>query len=397
MFDSITAAPPDAILGLTEAFRSDKNPEKINLTVGVYQDATGTTPILECVKKASRQLVEERTTLSYLPIPGMPQYRAAVQQLLFGTGHEIVESQRAVSFDTPGGTGALRVVGDFLHANYPDCKLYLTNPTWPNHPGIFAAAGVTTDTVPYFDAERSALDFDALRTAIQAIPSGNAVLLHGCCHNPTGVDPSPEQWQELAVAIRDRGLLPIIDFAYQGFADGIEDDAQCLHAFAQPGQEMVVCSSFSKNFGLYRERVGAATFVTSDADTASRVQSQVNRCIRANYSNPPAFGASIVTTVLSDPALRTQWEQEVADMRARINGMRRLLVEKLQANNVPGDFEFITRQRGMFSFSGLKPDQVQQLREKYSIYIVGSGRINVAGITDANIDRLAAAIADVVD
>ncbi len=395
MFQKIEAAPRDAILGLTDAFRSDANPDKINLSVGIYQDDAGKTPILPSVVEASRRVVESMTTMSYLPIPGAPEYGAAVQELLFGGGSEVVSSGRANTAHTPGGTGALRVVGDFLHTMFPKATLHLTDPTWPNHPSIFAAASVATASVPYFDAAGNVLAFDELLAAINEVPAGDAILLHGCCHNPTGIDPTAEQWLELAAAIRARGVLPILDFAYQGFADGIAEDAASLKAFATTGDEFIVCSSYSKNFGLYRERVGAVTFVAADADEAARVSSQVNRCIRANYSNPPAFGASLVTTVLGDAKLRHQWESEVAAMRERINGMRRLFVDKLAEHNVPGDFEFITHQRGMFSFSGLTPEQVNQLREKFAIYVVGSGRINVAGITTSNVDRLASAIAAV--
>jgi aspartate/tyrosine/aromatic aminotransferase len=395
MFQSIEAAPRDAILGITEAFRSDPNPEKINLSVGIYQDDAGQTPILPSVVEASRRVVAGLKSMSYLPIPGAPEYGAAVQNLLFGDSHEVLASKRAKSAHTPGGTGALRVVGDFLHSMFPQATLHLTDPTWPNHPAIFAAAGVATATVPYFDAAANTLAFDALTDAISKIPAGDAILLHGCCHNPTGIDPTPQQWRELAQLVRERGLLPVLDFAYQGFAEGIAEDTTSVEAFATPGDELVVCSSFSKNFGLYRERVGAVTFVAGDADTAERVQSQVSRCIRSNYSNPPAFGALLVTTVLGDPVLRQQWESEVAGMRNRINGMRRLFVDKLAEHKVPGDFEFITRQRGMFSFSGLTPEQVSALRDKFAIYVVGSGRINVAGITTANVDRLASAIAAV--
>ncbi len=395
MFQTIEAAPRDAILGLSEAFRGDTNPDKINLSVGIYQDDAGKTPILPSVVEASRRVVDSMTTMSYLPIPGTPEFAAAVQELLFGSDSEIVSSGRAKTAHSPGGTGALRVVGDFLHAMFPTATLHLTDPTWPNHPTIFAAAGVATSSVPYFDATNNALAFDELLGAIKKLPVGDAILLHGCCHNPTGIDPTSDQWTALARAIRARGLLPILDFAYQGFADGIADDAASLNAFATPGDEFIVCSSYSKNFGLYRERVGAVTFVAADADSAGRVASQVNRCIRANYSNPPAFGAALVTTVLGDAKLRAQWEAEVATMRNRINGMRRLFVNKLAEHRVPGDFEFITHQRGMFSFSGLTPEQVNTLRDKHAIYVVGSGRINVAGITTANVDQLASAIAKV--
>lgn len=396
MFERIEPAPSDPILGLTEAFKADPNPKKINLSVGVYQDGSGKTPILESVRQAGKLVLERQKTMSYLPIPGSPAYAAAVQRLMFGEGHEVEASGRAATSHTPGGTGALRVAADLIHQQMPKATVWMTQPTWPNHPQIFAAAGVPTKTFPYFDAKTNALAFEAALDAIKMIPAGDVVLLHGCCHNPTGIDPTPEQWKKLADAVYGAGLLPLLDFAYQGFADGIAEDAAGLNAFARPGAELIVCSSFSKNFGLYCERVGALTVVATEKTGAETVQSQVKTCIRANYSNPPAHGAELVTTVLGEPALRKQWEGEVAQMRDRINGMRQLLVTTLQAKGVPGDYSFITRQRGMFSFSGLTPEHVKALKEKYAIYIVGSGRINVAGITNDNVGPLCEAIADVV-
>jgi aspartate/tyrosine/aromatic aminotransferase len=402
MFERIEPAPSDPILGLSEAFRADPNPNKINLSVGVYQDGSGKTPILESVRQAGRLVLERQQTMSYLPIPGSPAYASAVQKLMLGEGHEVETSGRAATSHTPGGTGALRVAADFIHQQFPKATVWMTQPTWPNHPQIFAAAGVPTKNFPYFDAKTNSLAFEEALAAIKNIPAGDVVLLHGCCHNPTGIDPTPEQWKQLTDEIYSRGILPLLDFAYQGFAEGIAEDAVGLKAFCgEPGRprprtELIVCSSFSKNFGLYCERVGALTVIAKDKQTVDTVQSQVKACIRANYSNPPAHGAELVTTVLGDPALRRQWEGEVAQMRDRINGMRQLLVKTLQAKGVPGDYSFITRQRGMFSFSGLTPEHVKALQEKYAIYIVGSGRINVAGITEQNVEPLCAAIADVV-
>jgi aspartate/tyrosine/aromatic aminotransferase len=396
MFEHIQPAPRDPILGLSEAFREDPNPKKINLSVGVYQDATGQTPVLESVRQAGRLVLERQKTMAYLPIPGSPAYAVAVQQLMFGEGHEVEASGRAATSHTPGGTGALRVAADFIHQQLPKATVWLTQPTWPNHPQILAAAGVPTKSFPYFDARTNSLAFEEALAAIQKMPAGDVVLLHGCCHNPSGIDPTPEQWKRLADAIDSRGILPLLDFAYQGFADGIREDAAGLLAFCRPGAELIVCSSFSKNFGLYCERVGALTIVAKDKKAADTVQSQIKVCIRANYSNPPAHGAELVTTVLGDAELRKLWEKEVAQMRDRINGMRELLVNTLQAKGVPGDYSFITRQRGMFSFSGLTPQQVETLKQKYSIYIVGSGRINVAGITEQNVGSLCEAIAEVV-
>lgn len=395
MFQTIEAAPPDAILGLTEAFKADPNPAKINLGVGIYQDAEGKTPVLDTVREASRRALDQLVTKSYLPIPGAPAYCAAVQRLMFGAGHEIVTSLRAMTAHTPGGTGALRVVGDFLRANLPGATLHMTDPTWANHPAVFAAAGVPTAAFPYFDKATNGLAFEEALAAIKKMPAGDAILLHGCCHNPTGIDPNAAQWKQLADAVYDQGLLPVIDFAYQGFAEGIEEDAAGLREFCRPGAELVVCSSFSKNFGLYRERVGAVTFVAESAERKEIVASQVKRCIRTLYSNPPAHGAELVSLILDDKELACQWHGEVAAMRDRINGMRTLLVEKLAEEGAPGDYSFINDQRGMFSFSGLTKDQVDRLRIEDAIYIVGSGRINVAGITEQNVDRLCEAIARV--
>ncbi|MGI9458056.1 MAG: aromatic amino acid transaminase, partial [Aeoliella sp.] len=356
----------------------------------------GETPPLGTVAQAARRLAKAGGSLSYLPIPGLPEYTAAVQKLMFGTGHEVVTTGRARTAQSPGGTGALRVTADFLAQNFPHAAIWLTDPTWANHPGVFKAAGVQGEKFPYFDKQSGGLAFVEMLEALGKIPAGDAVLLHGCCHNPTGADPTINQWEQIAEVVYDRGLLPILDFAYQGFADGIEEDAAGLREMARLGKEMIVCNSFSKNFGVYCERVGAVTFVAADADQAAVVESQVKRSIRANYSNPPAHGARLVAMILEDKELRSEWEGEVAAMRDRINGMRALLVEKLAEKGVPGDYSFIQRQRGMFSFSGLTKKQVHALRDQYAIYIVDSGRINVAGINEMNVDRLTEAIAEVV-
>lgn len=396
MFESIEAAPVDPILGLTEAYKAETRPEKINLGVGVYQDESGVTPVLPSVVEATRRVTTTEKTKSYLPIPGAPEYGAAVQKLMLGDGHEVVASERASTSHTPGGTGALRIVGDFLKQNLPCATLWMTDPTWANHPAIFAAAGVKTGTLPYFDAQANGLAFEAFLDSLKKLPAGDAVLLHGCCHNPSGIDPTTDQWRQIADALAERGVLPVLDFAYQGFGDGVDEDAAGLREFCRPEAELIVCSSFSKNFGLYRERVGAVTFVSKDAARRAVVQSQVNRVIRSNYSNPPAHGAALVTTVLADTDLTKQWLGELSEMRNRINGMRTLLVEKLAEKGAAADYSFIQRQRGMFSFSGLSKEQVDTLREKHAIYMVGSGRINVAGITPSNVDRLATAIVSVL-
>lgn len=396
MFEKITPAPPDAILGLTETFKADPNPGKINLSVGVFKDSNGETPLLEVVKEAEKRLLASGATKSYLPIDGPPEYGATVRALMFGAGHEVIASNRAATAQTPGGTGALRVASEFIKTCLPGATVWMSDPTWANHPNIFGAAGLETKHYPYLDASHEGLDFDAMVATLDHIPKGDVVLLHGCCHNPTGVDPTPDQWSALAESAKERGWIPLVDFAYQGFADGLEEDAAGVRRMLTPGCEMLICTSFSKNFGLYNERVGALTAVAQDEDAAKAAQSHVKKCIRANYSNPPAHGGKIVTTVLGDEVLKAQWYEEVAAMRQRIHGMRKLFVDTLAGKGVKRDFSFLTKQKGMFSFSGLTKQQVERLREEYSVYIVGSGRINVAGMTEANMDRLCTAIADVL-
>ena len=396
MFETLEMAPADPILGLTAAYNEDTRPDRINLGVGVYKDGEGNTPVFNSVKKAEARILDGQTTKDYLPISGGPEYAAAVQALLFGPEHEIVTGKRAATVHAPGGTGGLRVAGDFIHKLYPQARIWLSDPTWANHPNIYNHAGVAVETYPYFKKETNDLDFDTMRDALKSVPRGDVVLLHGCCHNPTGIDPTPGQWEEIADVAGARGWIPLVDFAYHGLGDGIEQDRRGLMAFCRSDIELMVSSSFSKNFGLYNERVGALTLVASSPEAASALMSQVMICIRANYSNPPAHGASIVTEVLNDSGLRLQWEGEVAEMRNRINRMRALFVDTLERKGVRRDFSFIARQRGMFSFSGLDSRQVDALREEFAIYMVGSGRINVAGITEANVDYLCESISAVL-
>lgn len=396
MFENVQTAPPDPILGLTETFKLDPNPNKINLSVGVYQDATGKTPVLESVKEAEKLILEQESSKGYLPMTGEPAYCAQVQELLFGKGHEIVISKRAATAQCPGGTGALRVAGDYLHTVHPDAKIWLSNPTWANHNTIFTAAGLTCEKYDYRDPETNGLDFEAMCASIKKIPQGDVILLHGCCHNPTGIDPSPEQWALIGDLLAKQGVLPLVDFAYQGLADGIEEDRAGLLELTKKVKQLLVCSSFSKNFGLYRERTGALTVVADDVEQAATVMSQVKLRIRYNYSNPPSHGAQVVATVLGNKELKAKWLKEVAEIRNRINEMRHLFVKTLKEKGVEQDFSSIIEQRGMFSFSGLTKEQVTQLRGHYSIYIVDSGRINVAGMTPDNMDRLCEAIKSVL-
>ncbi|MCW8893131.1 MAG: aspartate/tyrosine/aromatic aminotransferase [Deltaproteobacteria bacterium] len=396
MFENIQIAPPDPILGLTETFKADPNPDKINLSVGVYQDANGKTPVLETVKEAEKRILAQENSKGYLPMTGEPVYCAQVQELLFGAGHEIIDSKRAATAQCPGGTGALRVAGDYLHLQHPGAKIWLSNPTWANHNTIFDAAGLQCEEYAYRDPNTNGLDFDAMYESIKTIPKNDVILLHGCCHNPTGIDPTPEQWSKIGALLAERGILPLVDFAYQGLGNGIEEDREGLLELTKKVKQMLICSSFSKNFGLYRERTGALTVVADNTEQAATVMSQVKLRIRYNYSNPPSHGGQIAAVILSDQELKAKWIEEVAEMRNRINEMRHLFVKTLKEKGVEQDFSSIIQQRGMFSFSGLTKEQVLQLREKYSIYIVGSGRINVAGMTVANMDRLCEAIKSVL-
>jgi len=396
MFEDVPPAPADPILGLTEAFKKDSNPDKINLGVGVFTDASGKTPLLQCAREAEKRLASTATSRVYLPIDGDPLFRAQVQAMILGRDSDVIFTKRAYTACAPGGTGALRIVGDFLKQHSPSIRLWMSQPTWPNHPQIFDAAGIRTDRYPWFDPIGNGLDFKAFADALKRIPAGDAVLLHGCCHNPTGVDPDPGQWEQIADMFVDRGILPIVDFAYQGFGSGIEEDAAGIRILAGRCKEMVICSSCSKNFSLYADRVGSVTFITTEEQAAQRIASQIKRVIRANYSNPPQHGFSIVSTIMADQDLRAMWVEEVRGMRERINSLRCLFADTLAAKGVKQDFGFIKRQKGMFSFSGLNKDQVTTLREKHSIYIVASGRVSVAGMNEKSMDRLCEAIVSVL-
>lgn len=395
MFEKIEAAPADAILGLSEAFRADNNPAKINLAVGVYKNAAGVTPKLSCVKKAEQKLLESDEA-GYLGIDGLPEYGQESLRLLFGADHEVVASKRAAVVQTPGGTGALRVAADFIKKCCEGASVWMSTPTWANHPNIFQAAGNPTKQYAYYNPELGGLDFDAMLTSLGQVAAGDVVLLHGCCHNPTGVDLTKDQWEKVAQLLVERKAIPLVDFAYQGFGDGITQDAAGLHIIAKHSKELICCSSFSKNFGLYRERVGTLTLVTGDENSAAAVLSHAKRCVRTNYSNPPFHGAAVVATVLASPELRADWEAELTTMRDRINSTRDEFVKGMTALGTDRDFSFIADQRGMFSFSRLTPEQVDRLREEHSIYMVRSGRINVAGMNTKTINTVCQAIASVL-
>jgi aspartate aminotransferase/aromatic-amino-acid transaminase len=396
MFETLQPAPPDAILGLTEAFAADPNPDKINLGVGVYKDDQGKTPILSTVKQAEQRLLETETSKSYLPITGSSQYAAGIAGLLFGAEHHVVQSARLAVAHTPGGTGGLRVGADFLKKFRPDATVWVSSPTWANHKGVFVSAGFPVQEYAYYDPEAKGLNFDRMAEELKAVPAGDIVLLHVCCHNPTGVDPDAEQWKQIADLAEQCGWFPFFDFAYQGFGISLEADSAPLRLFADRGLEFLVAGSCSKNFGLYNERTGSVSLVAQSQAAAEAAFSHVKTTIRTNYSNPSRHGGAIVETILSDPALRTEWEQELDAMRDRIHSVRHAFVDGLESRGVDQDFSFIRKQNGMFSFSGLTPDQVSALRNQQSIYIVGSGRINVAGITSTNLDVLCDAIAGVL-
>jgi aspartate aminotransferase len=396
MFEHIEMAPPDPILGLEEAFKRDPNPAKINLGAGVYKDETGNTPVLRAVKRAEEQILRTEVSKSYLGIAGAPEYATAVQRLLFGADHPIVQARRAVTAHAPGGTGALRVAGEFVKFANPGARAWISKPTWPNHPGVMRAAGLGVEFYPYFDAAGNRLAFDDMMTALAQASAGDIVVLHGTCHNPTGADPTPEQWTAIAELLAQRAALPLVDFAYQGFAAGLTEDATGLHILCDRLGEVLVASSYSKNFGLYNERVGALTVVTGTAASAEAALSQIKIVIRVNYSNPPAHGAKIVTTILGSPELRADWETELTEMRGRIRAMRRRFVAELAALGVSRDFAYIEQQNGMFSFTGLTTVQVHRLRAEHGVYAVDSGRINVAGLTTANLPLVCRAIAAVL-
>ena len=395
MFEVIAPAPPDPILGLTEAFHADTNPRKVNLTVGVYQDDAGHCPILESVKRAEVELLQSENTKTYLGIGGMPDFGRDVRKLIFGHEAEAL-ADRAVTVQTPGGTAALRVAADLVAKNFPSARAWCSKPTWANHPNIFRAAGVEVEQYPYADAEATGLDLEAMLEGLRQVPAGHLVCLHACCHNPTGIDLDESAWKLVAAIARERKWIPLLDFAYQGFGSGVEEDAIGVRTLISEGLDLLVASSYSKNFGLYGERTGALTAVASTPESAAATLSQLKVCIRANYSNPPKHGAAIVAQVLANGELKQIWEREVESMRYRIRDLRQQFVEHMKPLS-NRDFGFLMHQRGMFSFSGLTPLQVDRLKQEYSIYIVGSGRINIAGLNSQNLEYVCRSVAAVID
>lgn len=396
MFENIKAAPADPILGLGEAFKSETRANKINLGIGIYKDAQGATPIMRAVKEAEARLLAKENSKNYLGIDGIADYNQRTKALLFGADSQIIAQDRARTVQSLGGTGALRVAAEFIKRQTKAQNVWISTPTWPNHNAIFNAVGMTIREYRYYDAKRKALDWDNLIADLSNANEGDVVLFHGCCHNPTGIDPTPEQWKQLAELSVKNGWLPLFDFAYQGLANGLNEDAVGLRTFAANHKELLVASSFSKNFGLYNERVGAFTLVAENADIAATALTQVKSIIRTLYSNPASHGGATVATVLNDPQLRQEWENELTEMRERIKKMRHLFVQLLKEYGAKQDFGFIMEQNGMFSFSGLSAEQVDRLREEFAIYAVRSGRINVAGITEDNIRYLCESIVKVL-
>jgi len=396
LFADVQPLPPDSILGLFETFLADPRPDKVSLASGVYVDETGITPVLGTVAEAESRILASQTTKVYKPIAGDPAYTRTVRALVFGADSPAIADGRIETLHAPGGTGALRVAADLVASLRPGTAVWLSTPTWPNHPQIFGAAGLPIRSYPYHDRAADRLDLDGMRAALGGASPGDVVVLHACCHNPTGIDPDPTAWAAIAEVIAERRLLPVVDFAYQGFGDGLEADATGLRILLGSARELLVATSFSKNFALYDERVGALSIVGASAAETAALLSHAKAVVRANYSNPPAHGGEIVATILTDPELRARWEAEVTTMRSRIQANRRVFVDGLAAAGAAGDFEHLLRQRGMFSLLGMRPDQVARLRDEHAVYVVGAGRVNVAGLTRTNLGPACRAIAAVL-
>jgi aspartate aminotransferase len=392
MLDQLKAVAPDPILGIIAAHAADSNPQKIDLGIGVYRDEHGDTPILKCVLEAERILDSTQTSKSYLGPRGVPGFNSAMQELIFGSEGSVREGNRVRTVQTPGGTGALRVGADLIKAASPNARVWASDPTWANHHAIFPAAGVALESYPYFDRQESALRYEDMMKALSERGPGDVVLFHACCHNPCGVSPDSGQWEAIADLAAERGFLPMVDLAYQGFERGIEEDALAVRLFAEKCPELIVASSCSKNFAVYRERVGAISIVCNSSQKAADVETVIHSLTRRNYSMPPTHGTGIVDIILHSAELRALWLEEVSGMRERINGLRAELAARIAAAGIERDFSFLQRQSGMFSFLGLSVDQVRRLREEFSIYTVDSARVNVASFNDSNIDYFIAAL-----
>jgi aromatic-amino-acid transaminase len=396
LFERVELAPRDPILGLSEGFANDPRTNKVNLGVGVYYDDNGRIPLLRAVLEAERALVQSAQPRGYLPIDGIAAYDADVQKMLFGRDSLLVASGRLVTAQALGGTGALKIGADLLKRITPNSKVLISDPSWENHRALYEAAGFAVESYPYYEPATQGVNFAGMKAALSSAQPGTIVVLHACCHNPTGVDLTEAQWRELVPLIAERRFVPILDIAYQGFGDGIDPDAFAVRLFADAGLTCFIASSFSKSFSLYGERVGALTIVTSSKDEATRVLSQLKRTIRSNYSTPPTHGGAMVAAVLGSVDLRRLWEDELAEMRDRIKQMRARLVQGLKSRGVVRDFSFVQRQRGMFSYTGLTAAQVERLRSEFGIYAVATGRICVAALNTKNVDYVCASIATVL-
>jgi aromatic-amino-acid transaminase len=396
LFSAVELAPRDPILGLYETFNADTRPTKVNLGVGVYFTEEGKIPLLRAVQVAEKQILENPKSRGYLPIEGIATYNSAVQTLVFGQDNTILASHRAATFEGLGGTGALKIGADFIKRLKPHAQVAISDPSWENHRGLFEGAGFTVINYPYYDPQTRGVNFSAMTAFLNSQPADTVIVLHACCHNPTGADLNPEQWATIVDICRNKELIPFLDMAYQGFADGIYEDGLAVRLFADSGMSFFISSSFSKSFSLYGERVGALTIVTQNADETQRVVSQVKRVIRTNYSNPPTHGGAIVSAVLNSNELRTMWEEELSQMRDRIKQMREQLIGELKAAGANRDFSFIAKQRGMFSYTGLSKDQVDHLIADHGVYAVSTGRICVASLNTKNVGHVAKAIAAVL-
>ena len=395
LFSTVEMAPRDPILGLNEQFNSDARYHKVNLGVGVYYDENGKLPLLQCVIEAERQMMASPKPRGYLPIDGIAAYNSAVQGLVFGAQSDVVRQGRVATVQALGGTGGLKIGADFLKRLNPNAQVLISDPSWENHRALFTNAGFTVNTYAYYDAQNKGVNFDGMLASLNDAATGSVIVLHACCHNPTGYDLNPAQWQQVVEVIQSRGLVPFLDMAYQGFGEGITEDGAVIAQFVEAGLDFFVATSFSKSFSLYGERVGALSVVCGDNDQTMRVLSQLKVIIRTNYSNPPTHGAQVVAIILNTPELRAQWEQELGGMRQRIKVMRQELVTRLQGAGLRQDINFITQQKGMFSYSGLNAPQMQRLRNDYGVYGVDSGRICVAALNLNNIDAVVHAIAQV--
>ena len=396
LFASVQMAPRDPILGLNEQYNADTNPNKVNLGVGVYFDDNGKLPLLQCVQKAEAALMEKKAARGYLPIDGLAAYDNAVKGLVFGADSEVVQAGRVATVQALGGTGGLKIGADFLKKVSPDAKVLISDPSWENHRALFTNAGFTVETYAYYDADKRGVNFDGMLASLNAAAPGTIVVLHACCHNPTGYDITPAQWDQVVAVVKAKQLTAFLDMAYQGFGHGITEDGAVVGKFVAAGLNFFVATSFSKSFSMYGERVGALSVVCTDKEETARVLSQLKIVIRTNYSNPPIHGATVVAMVLSDPELRALWEQELGEMRVRIKEMRQKLVEGLKAAGVSQDMSFITTQIGMFSYSGLSKDQMVRLRNEFGVYGTDTGRMCVAALNSKNIQHVCDSIAKVL-